>query len=182
MKKILFFGGIICSIVSCSKKLTNEKAKEVINQCFSKDKAEYIKIFEGDRLVRSYSKETLNYFKNLKELQKDGLVKFDSLSYIGGLGIYYNLHLTGDAKRYIVNSSTSKKFPDMTETFVKAIKFQVEKIESVHENPSSNTAKVKAEISIVSTSPFSILFEDSQKSVIKDLNLNKTNDGWSACE
>lgn len=182
IQKLIY--GIISIIVlnSCSDNLSNSKAKDIISDCIKKNHFGSIKIFEGDNLVKSYSPETIKYFSNLKKLDRDGLIKFDSLRYINGLGIYYNLHMTSKAKEFILTSAPSKKFPEINEIFVKAFNYKLLNIININELDSSSSAEVTTEYSKISESPFSILDENDSKLNSEVFTLIKTDKGWKGCD
>ena len=176
---ILFLGLLL---ISCSDNLTNSKAENIIIECLEKKPyRKTVKFQYGERLIYNRDKKE---FEKLKELEKDGLLKIDSLGIkkVRYYGKYqnYNIELLEKAKEYIIEQTESKK-----KLYVELLAFdyEVDEVKEVHEIPSLNAAEVRTNFKKVNVTPFSILGnENTSDFKIRKLSFKKTSNGWRYCE
>ncbi len=180
--KILSFSILIASVISCSDNLSNSKAEDIIIECLEKEPyRKTVKFQYGERLIFNKNKEE---FEKLKKLEKDGLLKIDSLGIkkVRYYGKYpnYNIELLEKAKEYIIEQTESNE-----KLYVELLAFdyKVDEVKEVHEIPSLNAAEVRTNFKKVNITPFSILSnENTSDFKIRKLSFKKTSNGWRYCE
>ena len=182
MKKTILITILGLMTISCSDNLSNSKAENIIIECLEKEPyRKTVKFQYGERLIYNRDKEE---FEKLKELEKDGLLKIDSLGVkkVRYYGKYqnYNIELLEKTKEYVIEQTESDK-----ELYVELLAFdyEVDEVQEVHEIPSLNAAEVRANFKKVNITPFSILSNDNASDFkIRELSFKRTSNGWRYCE
>lgn len=182
MKKFIFIAILGIFTTSCSDNLSNSQAEKIISNCLEKNPLrEIVKFQYGERLIYNKNKEE---FEKLKELEKEGYLKIDSLGTkkVRYYGKYpkYNIELLEKSKEFILEQTESNK-----KQYVKllAFEYKVDEVKEVHEIPSMNVAEVRVNYKKVNITPFAILSsENTTDFKIKKLTFAKTSNGWRYCE
>lgn len=182
MKKtiLILFLGILT--ISCSDDLSNSKAEKIISKCLEKNPyRETVKFQYGERLIYNKDKEE---FQKLKELEKEGYLKIDSLGVkkVKYYGKYpkYNIELLEKSKEFVIEQTERNK-----KQYVKfsAFDYEVDEVKEVHEIPSMNAAEVRVNYKKVNITPFAILSKENTTDFkIERLPFAKTSNGWRYCE
>lgn len=182
MKKAILITILGLITISCSDDLSNSKAENIIIECLNKEPyRKTVKFQYGERLIYNKNKEE---FQKLKELQKKGFLKIDSLGMkkIRFYGKYpkFNIKLLEKSKEYIIEQTESNK-----KLYVELLAFdyEVDEVKEVYEIPSLNVAEVRTNFKKTNVSPFSILTnENTSDFKIRKLKFKKTSNGWRYCE
>ena len=170
MKKIIILLSIIV-LSSCSNKLSNSKAENLISEHLELPKKETWKIEYNLSWVG-----WKRYYEIYKPLVKKGLLYSN---YRGrGLNGYLHTEPTKKAKKYIVKNNKKEFEVELcTQKFGKII--------SIHEIPQMNAAEVKYTIIRTNFTPFGKLYrtywnnKPLEKSITKSIMFKKLNDGWA---
>ena len=182
MKKIILIALLSVITASCSDNLSNSQAEKIISTCLEKNPLrETVKFEYGERIIYNKNKEE---FEKLKELEKGGYLKIDSLGVkkVRYYGKYpnYNIELLEKSKEFILEQTESNK-----KQYVRllAFNYKVDEVKEVHEIPSMNAAEVRVNYKKVNITPFAILSnENTTDFKIKKLGFAKTSNGWRYCE
>ncbi len=168
--------------VSCSDELSNSKAEKIISDCLEKNpRRETVTFQYGERLIFNKNKEE---FKKLKELEKSGYLKIDSLG-VGKVSYYgkypkYNIELLEKTKEFIIEQTerSNKQYVKLL-----AFDYKIDEVKEVHEIPSMNAAEVRVNYKKVNITPFAILGNKNTTDFkIEKLGFTKTSNGWRYCD
>ncbi len=173
MKKIIIFLSIIL-LSSCSDKLSNSEAEDLISEHFNLPKKE-IWVFEHNISHVGWKA----YYDRYQPLVRKNLL----ITRKKGRGLWSSLYTspTKKGKKYVVND-TGKKF----EVELCTLKFG--KVLSIHEEPQTNTAKVKFTLVRTNFTPFGELYRTHyddkplEKTITKSVLFKKFNDGWGVAD
>ena len=172
MKKIIFFLSVIL-LSSCSDKLSNSEAEDLISEYFNLPVKE---TWVFDHKISHIGWES--YYNRFQPLVRKNLLitrKKDR----GWGGLYTAPTKTG--KKYVVND-TGKKF----EVELCTLKFG--KVLRIHEEPQTNSAKVKFTLVRTNFTPFGELYRTHydnkplEKTITKSVVFKKFNDGWGVAD
>lgn len=169
MRKIIYTLTIL-SLISCSSKLSNSEAKDIINNCLKTNKSIYIgKGFLVSGKATVISKNTVAY-KYHKNLESEGYILMKPLG-----NDFYKITFTDKAKKYVMDYDN-----------VRIYQYQISDIKEIKEEPAKNIAKVKGTLEKINKTPFydaNYHEAPANKNKLQSFNitLRKTNDGWKYC-
>lgn len=161
------------ALSSCSDKLSNSKAEDLIEGCVDKSKEEIAKIYLGSHMFNSISDK--DEISKYLELQKEGYLKLTNEG--KGFMLYdviYKIELLPKSDEYVV-----KKTPLTAD--IKFCDVEVLEVKDIHEIPSFNVAEVNVKFARKNFTPFKILSK-VETEYSRKWTLTKNNDGWTACK
>ncbi|MHC5201461.1 hypothetical protein [Myroides sp. LJL119] len=181
MKTVKFFLFVACTtlfLTACSDNLSNSKAEKIINECFKQMPQLGLVNIEYGKDISIDSLELENY----KKLEQQGYITLEkqAKSSIYSTRSYYTVGLNDKMKPFI--EETKKGIFGSTLAQVRMYEYKLDKVESVHEMPSTNTAEVKMQLIKADKTPFIIFDKDKSEFVIKKVGFTKTTKGWEFCD
>lgn len=181
--RIILYLLIFPILYSCSDGLTPQKAEQILKECFDKNPAYgTYQIIIGSEIPLS-AEEIAEY----RPLINDGYLSLDENSRGKYSYSTYNLSLTDKSKEYVdeIKEDRTLKILSNTATYavLRIYDYEVDKINSVHEIPSTNTAEVKVTLKKVNKNPFYTLSNDETDFTVENLEFMKMTDNkWVFCD
>jgi hypothetical protein len=180
MRRTLIYSFLSILIVACnSDKLTNSKAKSIIESCLNKvpeQRFVYLKL--GKVTFREMNKELLVKYKKLEKLGFLEATLIRDVKSGWNKRKIYNVSLTDKALPYIFEAPEESSSVTMN-----SFNYEVERIMEVYEIPSLNKAQVKVHFQPANITPFAILStKDPNQFWVTKITFTKTNDGWKYCD
>ncbi|MFV0468547.1 MAG: hypothetical protein ACK5MK_06425 [Dysgonomonas sp.] len=179
--KITFYLLMIIPIMSCSDVLTTQRAEQIISECLRKNPsyATYPIIIGPE--IRLSAEEIAEYQPLINEgyliLEENPLKKYS-----------YSLSLADKSKEFVDEIKEDGMLralysSETTYAILKICDYEVDKVNSVHEIPSTNTAEVKVTLKKVNKNPFHTLSKDKTDFAVENLIFTKTTDNkWILCD
>jgi hypothetical protein len=179
MKKFLII--LIASIftLSCTNKLSESKVEEELNECLKNDPI-YGKSIIVSGIVSNISFDKIKIYRELERL---GFIKIEKKIFSSKwiLSRYNLITITNKAKPFIIDT---KDYGEYKSNYIRLYSYKLDKIGSIQEIPSLNTAEVTVTYKKDLKTPLYDIFEtDKTDFITKKINFNKTeNQGWIYCE
>jgi len=176
-------GLVVLTALACSPgNLSKTKAKKIIAECLESNpeqKSTSLKLGEVLMpLTNDISKMNKGKYEKLASQGYITFTKTEKRNPIWKDARYYTIKLTKKAEPYIYKPSRTNKESVSLKTHL----YIIDEILEIHEMPVTNTAKVKAKLSLTDITPFMTLRVNNPKeSIVKTFKLKKTSDGWVYC-
>ncbi|WP_340200856.1 hypothetical protein [Ascidiimonas sp. W6] len=179
IKKLLLFLLLIFLMGCNSDKLSDSKAKSIINRCLEKNPEQrFVNVNLGEVTFREINDELLN---NYKKLADQGFIELTLIKEVikgWNKRKIFEVALTAKAIEYVHQAPENGRFAT-----INSFKYEVEKIMEVYEIPSMNKAEVKVNFQASDVTPFAILSTKNPNQFwVKKLVFTKTNKGWKYCD
>ncbi len=170
-------------LLSCSDSLSHGKAKRLIKDCLANNPKTKTMLLQHGNIWFDTTDKTLTNYKKLADEGFLILTPTDETSAAYPNLAMFHVKLTDKTNSFIVTEEDVSKTA-LTDGLirVKIYEYEIDKIKSIHEIPSLNTADVQVVYKITNRTPFSILslLKPEEKTTTEEFT--KTNEGWRFCE
>ncbi|WP_158974936.1 hypothetical protein [Cellulophaga sp. L1A9] len=184
MKNIIYSLFLLTTITSCSDKLTNSKAENIIEECLN-DNPKYGEIVFKTGELRFYEKKEDDAKSLLayKKLSTEGYINMDSISFSSRYNYsIYKVSFTDKSKDFVLENETDA-FYGVLKSTVRTFDYKIDEVKEVHEIPSLHAAEVTVVYLKKNKTPFFEFENDNTDFITKKLGFRKTSDnGWKHCD